>query len=129
MYAAETLVRGQQRRLERAAQRLDRAAAQLVSPAQRLEHQRERLNSLSYRLASAWAGPQARRGARVNLLAQRLAHRVPDTRRGAERLAAVTRQLGQAHARLLARRRDQLAAAGAQLRALDPGNTLSLIHI
>lgn len=125
MYAAETLVRGQQRRLERAAQRLDRAAAQLVSPAQRLEHQRERLNSLSYRLASAWAGPQARRGARVNLLAQRLAHRVPDTRRGAERLAAVTRQLGQAHARLLARRRDQLAAAGAQLRALDPGNTLA----
>ncbi len=125
MYAAETLVRGQQRRLERAAQRLDRAAAQLVSPAQRLEHQRERLNSLSYRLASAWTGPQARRGARVNLLAQRLAHRVPDTRRGAERLAAVSRQLTQAHARLLARRRDQLAAAGAQLRALDPGNTLA----
>ncbi|NMU93111.1 exodeoxyribonuclease VII large subunit, partial [Achromobacter ruhlandii] len=61
MYAAETLVRGQQRRLERAAQRLDRATAQLVSPAQRLEHQRERLNGLSYRLASAWAGPQARR--------------------------------------------------------------------
>ena len=37
----------------------------------------------------------------------------------------MTRQLGQAHARLLARRRDQLAAAGAQLRALDPGNTLA----
>ncbi|CAB3852399.1 MAG: exodeoxyribonuclease VII large subunit [Achromobacter pulmonis] len=125
MYAAETLARGQQRRLERAAQRLDRATAQLVSPAQRLEHQRERLSSLGYRLAAAWAGPQARRGARVNLLAQRLSHRAPEVRRGAERLAAATRQLGQAHARLLARRRDRLAAVSAQLRALDPGNTLA----
>ena len=58
MDAARTLARGQQRRLERAAQRLDRAAGQLVSPAQRLEHQRERLNSLGFRLASAWSAPQ-----------------------------------------------------------------------
>ncbi|WP_312541191.1 exodeoxyribonuclease VII large subunit, partial [Achromobacter mucicolens] len=50
MQTLQTMVRGQQRRLERAAQRLDRATAQLVSPAQRLQHQRERLNSLQYRL-------------------------------------------------------------------------------
>jgi len=125
MACAQAMARGQQRRLERAAQRLDRASAQLVSPAQRLEHQRERLNSLGYRLASAWAGPQARRNSRVNLLAQRLAHRVPDTGRAADRLAAVTRQLGQAHARLLVQRRNRLASANAQLRALDPGNTLA----
>ncbi|OXC90072.1 exodeoxyribonuclease VII large subunit, partial [Achromobacter sp. KAs 3-5] len=57
MQTLQTMVRGQQRRLERAAQRLDRATAQLVSPAQRLQHQRERLNSLQYRLASAWSAP------------------------------------------------------------------------
>jgi exodeoxyribonuclease VII large subunit len=125
MHAAQALARGQQRRLERAAQRLDRAAAQLVSPAQRLEHQRERLNSLRFRLATAWAGPQGRRAARVDLLKQRLAHRAPDTGRAADRLGGALRRLGQAQARLLAQRRDRLAAATAQLRALDPGNTLA----
>ncbi|MGN6456069.1 MAG: exodeoxyribonuclease VII large subunit [Achromobacter mucicolens] len=125
MQTLQTMVRGQQRRLERAAQRLDRATAQLVSPAQRLQHQRERLNSLQYRLASAWSAPQGRRTARVNLLAQRLSHRVPDTGRAAERLAGAVRRLGQAQARLLVERRNRLAAASAQLRALDPGNTLA----
>jgi exodeoxyribonuclease VII large subunit len=125
MQTLQTMVRGQQRRLERAAQRLDRATAQLVSPAQRLQHQRERLNSLQYRLASAWSAPQGRRTARVNLLAQRLSHRVPDTGRAAERLASAVRRLGQAQARLLVERRNRLAAASAQLRALDPGNTLA----
>lgn len=125
MQTLQTMVRGQQRRLERAAQRLDRATAQLVSPAQRLQHQRERLNSLQYRLASAWSAPQGRRTARVNLLAQRLTHRVPDTGRAAERLAGAVRPLGQAQARLLVERRNRLAAASAQLRALDPGNTLA----
>ena len=98
--------------------RLDRAAGQLVSPAQRLEHQRERLNSLGFRLASAWSAPQAR-SARVALLAQRLEHRKPDTRRAAERVANAARQPGQAHARLRLQARNRLAAAGAQLRALD----------
>ncbi|MDF2864460.1 MAG: exodeoxyribonuclease large subunit [Achromobacter mucicolens] len=125
MQTLQTMVRGQQRRLERAAQRLDRATAQLVSPAQRLQHQRERLNSLQYRLASAWSAPQGRRTARVNLLVQRLSHRVPDTGRAAERLAGAVRRLGQAQARLLVERRNRLAAASAQLRALDPGNTLA----
>ncbi|MNK79674.1 Exodeoxyribonuclease 7 large subunit [compost metagenome] len=125
MQAAQSMARGQQRRLERAAQRLDRAAAQLVSPAQRLEHQRERLNSLRFRLASAWSAPQGRRTARVNLLAQRLMHRVPDTSRGADRLTGAARRLSQAHARLLIQGRNRLAAATAQLRALDPGNTLA----
>lgn len=125
MQTLQTMVRGQQRRLERAAQRLDRATAQLVSPAQRLQHQRERLNSLQYRLASAWSAPQGRRTARVNLLAQRLSHRVPDTGRAAERLAGAVRRLGQAQARLLVERRNRLVAASAQLRALDPGNTLA----
>ncbi|WP_334165861.1 exodeoxyribonuclease VII large subunit [Achromobacter mucicolens] len=125
MQTLQTMVRGQQRRLERAAQRLDRATAQLVSPAQRLQHQRERLNSLQYRLASAWSAPQGRRTARVNLLAQRLSHRVPDTGRAAERLAGAVRRLGQAQARLLVERGNRLAAASAQLRALDPGNTLA----
>lgn len=125
LQAAQSMARGQQRRLERAAQRLDRTAGQLVSPAQRLEHQRERLNSLRFRLASAWAAPQGRRAARVNLLAQRLAHRVPDTARAADRLAGAVRQLGLAQARLLTQGRIRLAAAGAQLRALDPGNTLA----
>lgn len=125
MQAAQSMTRGQQRRLERAAQRLDRAAAQLVSPAQRLEHQRERLNSLRFRLVSAWSAPQGRRAARVNLLAQRLTHRVPDTGRAADRLGGAVRQLGLAHTRLLNQGRNRLAAASAQLRALDPGNTLS----
>jgi exodeoxyribonuclease VII large subunit len=83
------------------------------------------LNSLQYRLASAWSAPQGRRTARVNLLAQRLTHRVPDTGRAAERLAGAVRRLGQAQARLLVERRNRLAAASAQLRALDPGNTLA----
>jgi exodeoxyribonuclease VII large subunit len=96
-----------------------------VSPAQRLEHQRERLNSLRFRLASAWSGPQDRRTARVNLLTQRLSHRAPDTRRAADRLANAARHLGQAHARLLVQGRNRLASATAQLRALDPGNTLA----
>ena len=117
MDAARTLARGQQRRLERAAQRLDRAAG-LVSPAQRLEHQRERLNSLGFRLASAWSAPQRAQRAR-RLLAQRLEHRKPDTRRAAERVANAARQLGQAHARLRLQARNRLVAAGAQLRALD----------
>lgn len=90
-----------------------------------MQHQRERLNSLQYRLASAWSAPQGRRTARVNLLAQRLTHRVPDTGRAAERLAGAVRHLGQAQARLLVERRNRLAAASAQLRALDPGNTLA----
>ena len=59
------------------------------------------------------------------MLAQRLEHRKPDTRRAAERVANAARQLGQAHARLRLQARNRLAAAGAQLRALDPGNTLA----
>ncbi|MFJ0735755.1 exodeoxyribonuclease VII large subunit, partial [Bordetella bronchiseptica] len=78
-HTAERLARAQQRRLDQAAQRLDRAAAMLTSPAQRLAHQQERLNTLRHRLASAWRGPQGRRVARLDMLAQRLAHRRPDT--------------------------------------------------
>ena len=124
MDAARTLARGQQRRLERAAQRLDRAAGQLVSPAQRLEHQRERLNSLGFRLASAWSAPQGARSAR------RLARATPGTsqarhaprgRTRGERRAATgpgPRAAAPAGAQPAGRRR-------AQLRALDPGNTLA----
>ena len=123
--AAQALVRAQRRQLDRAAQRVDRTAALLVSPAQRLAHQRERLQGLRHRLAAAWARPQARRRGRLELLAQRLAHRAPDLTRAADRLAGAARQLGLAHARLLAARQARLAAAGAQLRALDPGLTLA----
>ncbi|MEK0096886.1 exodeoxyribonuclease VII large subunit, partial [Bordetella pertussis] len=79
--------------LDQAAQRLDRAAAMLTSPAQRLAHQQERLNTLRHRLASAWRGPQGHRVARLDMLAQRLAHRRPDTGRAAERSAALLAQL------------------------------------
>ncbi|MFJ0992949.1 exodeoxyribonuclease VII large subunit, partial [Bordetella bronchiseptica] len=95
-HTAERLARAQQRRLDQAAQRLDRAAAMLTSPAQRLAHQQERLNTLRHRLASAWRGPQGRRVARLDMLAQRLAHRRPDTGRAAERSAALLAQLGRA---------------------------------
>ncbi|MGK0570499.1 exodeoxyribonuclease VII large subunit, partial [Bordetella bronchiseptica] len=97
-HTAERLARAQQRRLDQAAQRLDRAAAMLTSPAQRLAHQQERLNTLRHRLASAWRGPQGRRVARLDMLAQRLAHRRPDTGRAAERSAALLSQLGRAQA-------------------------------
>lgn len=50
---------------------------------------------------------------------------MPDTGRAADRLAGAVRQLGQAHARLLVQNRNRVAAATAQLRALDPGNTLA----
>ena len=124
MDAARTLARGQQRRLEQAAQRLDRAAGQLVSPAQRLEHQRERLNSLGFRLASAWSAPQgaqrARRLARATPGTSQARH-APRGRTRGERRAAT----GPGHARLRLQARNRLAAAGAQLRALDPGNTLA----
>ncbi|WP_376842527.1 exodeoxyribonuclease VII large subunit, partial [Bordetella pertussis] len=93
-HTAEWLARAQQRRLDQAAQRLDRAAAMLTSPAQRLAHQQERLNTLRHRLASAWRGPQGHRVARLDMLAQRLAHRRPDTGRAAERSAALLAQLG-----------------------------------
>ena len=115
MDAARTLARGQQRRLERAAQRLDRAAGQLVSPAQRLEHQRERLNSL----ASGWRppGPRRRRAARASL-----ARATPGTSqarhaRAAERVANAARQLGQAHARLRLQARNRLGRRRAAARA------------
>ena len=123
--AARRLARGQQRRLELAAQRLDRAAAQLVSPARRLAHQAERLNTLRHRLAAAWQGPQGRRAARVGMQAQRLRHAAPDVERAHERLAALARRLGQAHARQLATRQARAAAVAAHLRALDPRHTLA----
>ncbi len=125
MQTAQAMRRVQQRQLERAAQRLDRASGQLVSPAQRLAHQYERLNSLRRRLASAWVAPQNRRGARVNLLVQRLSHRVPDVARANERVQTTLRQLRQAHARLLRQRQQQVGALSGQLRALDPNNTLA----
>ncbi len=122
---AERLARAQQRRLDQAAQRLDRAAAMLTSPAQRLAHQQERLNTLRHRLASAWRGPQGRRVARLDMLAQRLAHRRPETGRAAERSAALLAQLGRAQARLAAARQARLDTLAAQLRALDPQHTLA----
>lgn len=124
-HTAEWLARAQQRRLDQAAQRLDRAAAMLTSPAQRLAHQQERLNTLRHRLASAWRGPQGHRVARLDMLAQRLAHRRPDTGRAAERSAALLAQLGRAQARLAAARQARLDTLAAQLRALDPQHTLA----
>ena len=122
MDAARTLARGQQRRLERAAQRLDRAAGQLVSPAQRLEHQRERLNSLGFRLASAWSAPQ---GAQRASPCSRNAWNIASPTRAARRTRGERRAAtGPGHARLRLQARNRLAA-GAQLRALDPGNTLA----
>src|SRR5690606_23549136 len=123
--AAQRLARGQQRRLEQGAQRLDRAASQLISPTRRLAHQAERLNTLRHRLVAAWRGPQGRRAARAGLLAQRLAHCVPDTARAAERLHAIARRLAQAQARQLAASQARAAAAAAHLRALDPRHTLA----
>ncbi|HYG43138.1 MAG TPA: exodeoxyribonuclease VII large subunit [Bordetella sp.] len=124
-HAARRLARGQQRRLDLAAQRLDRATAQLVSPARRLAHQAERLNTLRHRLASAWNGPHGRRAARIGLLAQRLAHATPDLDRAGERLAALARRLGQAQVRQLATQRARAESLAAHLRALDPQHTLA----
>lgn len=124
-HAARALARAQRRRLDQAAQRLDRAAACLVSPAQRLAHQHERLASLRHRLLAAWRAPQARRGARVELLMQRLAHRAPRVAPAQQRVQALVEYLRRAHARLLAARRSSLAGATGQLRAFDPHNTLA----
>jgi len=122
--AAHTLVRAQQRALDQAAQRLDRASGLLVSPAQRLAHQRDRLTALAHRLGNAWRAPEARRAGRVALLAQRLAHRAPDTARARERLQAQARQLSRAQSASLDERRAHVAALAAQLRAFDPQHTL-----
>lgn len=124
-HAAQALARAQRRQLDRAAQRLDRASAQLVSPAQRLAQQAERLASLRHRLGAAWRAPQARRAVRLELLAQRLAHRAPDTARLAERTRALAARLARAHAAALEGWRARLASARAQLRAFDPQHTLA----
>jgi exodeoxyribonuclease VII large subunit len=124
-YAAQALARVQRRRLEQAAQRLDRASAQLVSPVERLARQRERLALLAHRLSAAWRAPQSRRAARLELLAQRLSHRVPDTARAHERLKAMGERMRRGQAGALQAAQARLAAAHAQLRAFDPGNTLA----
>jgi exodeoxyribonuclease VII large subunit len=124
-HAAQALARAQRRRLDQAAQRLDRACAQLVSPAQRLARQGERLAALGHRLSSAWHAPQTRRGARVQLLAQRLAHCAPDTARSRERAQGLAARLLRAESRLVEVRGARVAAAAAQLRAFDPNNTLA----
>ncbi|WP_144635094.1 exodeoxyribonuclease VII large subunit [Bordetella genomosp. 13] len=122
---AQALARAQRRALDQAAQRLDRASAGLVSPAQRLAHQRERLASLRHRLLAAWRAPQARRGARVELLTQRLAHRAPRIAPAQQGVRVLAEQLRRAHARLLAARRTGLQSAAAHLRAFDPQHTLA----
>ncbi|OZI74465.1 exodeoxyribonuclease VII large subunit [Bordetella genomosp. 12] len=119
------LARAQQRRLDQAGQRLDRASAQLISPAQRLAHQRERLSTLRHRLASAALRPLAASGSRLTVLAQRLARRGPQTGRGLDRVQGLTRRLVRGQQALLAERRARLQALAAQLRALDPENTLA----
>lgn len=123
--AARALGRAQRRRLDQAVQRLDRISAQLVSPAQRLARQGERLAALRHRLASAGRAPQGRRAARLALLAQSLAHRAPDAARARERVLGLAERLARAQARLLESRVAKLAAAGGQLRAFDPQNTLA----
>lgn len=123
--AARALGRAQRHRLDQAAQRLDRVSAQLVSPAQRLARQGERLAALRHRLASAGRVPQGRRAARLALLAQSLAHRAPDAARARERVLGLAARLARAQARLLESRVAKLAAAGGQLRAFDPQNTLA----
>jgi exodeoxyribonuclease VII large subunit len=125
MQLAGFLVRAQERRLERLAQRLDRAAGQLTSPGQRLAHQRERLATLRHRLANAWAAPQARRHARIDLLVAKVLHRGPDLDRVADRLQDRVRRLQRAQSRLLEHRRTRLASLSAQLRAFDPQHVLA----
>lgn len=123
--AGQALLRAQQRLLDRAAQRLDRAAARLVSPAQRLAHQYERLNTLRHRLTALWQSPQSRRSSKIQLLAQRLAHSLPDTQRAAQRVGALSEQLQRTQRRVLTLRQTQTASAVARLRALDPIHTVA----
>ncbi|ARP86225.1 exodeoxyribonuclease VII large subunit [Bordetella genomosp. 9] len=125
MSLAGALVRTQERRMDRLAQRLDRAAAQLTSPAQRLAHQRERLASLRHRLLAAWAAPQARRRARVELLVAKVLHRGPDLGRAADRLQERMRRLQQAQLRLLQSRASRLETLAGHLRAFDPHQVLA----
>jgi len=122
--AAASLLRAQQRRLERGAQRVDRLAARLVSPAQRLAHRRDQLQALARRLAAASLSPLERRRARLGLLRARLAHRTPDLPRAAERTQRQSHALAQAMRRSLAAGQSRLQAAQARLRALDPQLTL-----
>ena len=122
--AAASLLRAQQRRLERGAQRVDRLAARLVSPAQRLAHRRDQLQALARRLAAASLSPLERRRARLGLLRARLAHRTPDLPRAAERTQRQSHALAQAMRRSLAAGQSRLHAAQARLRALDPQLTL-----
>ena len=122
---AQALARVQRRALDQAGQRLDRAAAGMVSPAQRLAHQHDRLASLRHRLLAAWRAPQARRNARVELLAQRLAHRAPRIAPAQQGVRVLAEHLRRAHARLLTARRTGLQSAAAQLRAFDPHHTLA----
>ncbi|AOB31829.1 exodeoxyribonuclease VII large subunit [Bordetella sp. H567] len=125
MQLAGSLVRAQERRLERLAQRLDRAAGQLTSPGQRLAHQRERLATLRHRLANAWATPHARRHARIDLLVAKVLHRGPDLDRAADRLQDRLRRLQRAKVRLLEHRRARLDSLSTQLRAFDPQHVLA----
>lgn len=123
--AGQRLQRGQQRQLDRAAQRLDRATAQLVSPAQRLAQQTERLNHLRYRLMSVWQGPQHKRRAKLDMLAQRLGQRLPDTRRAAAQVSVLVSQLQRSQRRLQATLEARVGALAGHLRALDPQHTLA----
>ncbi|AHV94011.1 exodeoxyribonuclease VII large subunit [Bordetella holmesii] len=119
------LARAQQRRLDQAGQRLDRLSAQLISPAQRVANQRERLNTLRHRLASAAKRPLSLSDARLSILTQRLARRAPQMARSLDRVQGLTQRLARGQQALLAERRARLLALAAQLRALDPENTLA----
>jgi exodeoxyribonuclease VII large subunit len=61
----------------------------------------------------------------VDLLVQGLAHRAPDTARAQDRVQGLAGRLQRAQARRLESHAARLGAAGAQLRAFDPQNTLA----
>lgn len=123
--AARALSTMQQRRLERLAQRVDRAAAGIIAPDERLAHQSERVRGWAFRLTGAMRKTLQAVQSRHTGLQGRFTAQLPDVSSHRYRVerAATAVSVTQAHA--LARRRQQIAQAESQLRALSPENTLA----
>jgi exodeoxyribonuclease VII large subunit len=123
--AARALSTLQQRRLERLAQRVDRAATGVIAPDQRLAHQSERVRSWAFRLTGAMRKALQSAQSRHASLQGRFAGQLPDVSAYRYRVERAATAVSVTHAHALARRRQQVAQAESQLRALSPENTLA----
>lgn len=116
--ATARLAAGWQRRLDRIEQHLDSAQRLLRSPTEQWGAKRERLDTLSHRLAGAFARREAAALMRVRAAANRM--RAPRTEAPAARLDAATHALHRAVHQLLGSAAQRFDAAAAGLELVSP---------